>query len=94
MVRASSFKALTALVHLAFGAALMPPQVVVQQGAYEGIYVAGYNQDLFLGIPYAQPPIGDLRFQNPEPLDTTFDEVRNATEYANSCVGYGVRLES
>ncbi|ETS85379.1 hypothetical protein PFICI_03404 [Pestalotiopsis fici W106-1] len=86
MISANIFKTI-ALMKLASVAAL--PQVVVQQGTYQGKYVAGYDQDLFLGIPYAQPPVGDLRFQNPQPLNATFDGVQNATEYADSCVGYG-----
>ncbi|GMF73061.1 unnamed protein product [Aspergillus oryzae] len=69
----------------------LPPTATVKNGTYEGKYVALYDQDLFLGIPFAQPPVGELRFQNPQSLNSTFG-TRNATEYADSCVGYGVRL--
>ncbi|KAK4234233.1 Alpha/Beta hydrolase protein [Achaetomium macrosporum] len=65
-----------------------PPTATLKNGTYEGIHVASYNQDLFLGIPYAQPPVGDLRFRNPQSLNTTFG-LKNATEYAASCYGYG-----
>lgn len=34
----------------------------------------------FLGIPYAQPPVGDLRFQEPSPT-LPWDGVRDALEY-------------
>ncbi|KAF5018122.1 hypothetical protein F66182_9915 [Fusarium sp. NRRL 66182] len=64
------------------------PTAQVKNGTLQGKYVAGYDQDLFLGVPFAQPPVGPLRFQNPQSLNETFD-TKNATEYADSCVGYG-----
>lgn len=41
----------------------------------------------YYGIPYAQPPVRDLRFAPPiiDPLPT-WEGVRNATEYAPSCL--------
>lgn len=39
----------------------------------------------FLGIPYARPPVGNLRFRAPEPADP-WQGVRNAVDYANTCV--------
>lgn len=41
----------------------------------------------FLGIPYAQPPVGPLRFTPPviDPLPS-WEDVRNATKYAPACV--------
>ncbi|KAE8139819.1 Alpha/Beta hydrolase protein [Aspergillus pseudotamarii] len=66
----------------------LSPTATVKNGTYEGKYVASYGQDLFLGIPFAQPPVGELRFQNPQSLNSTFG-TRKATEYADSCVGYG-----
>ncbi|ODM96235.1 Liver carboxylesterase [Orchesella cincta] len=38
----------------------------------------------FKGVPYAQPPINDLRYQPPVPFEET--EVRNATEFAEACL--------
>ena len=40
--------------------------------------------DSFLGIPFAQPPTGNLRFRSPQPLNYTFDEY-NATDLPPSC---------
>ena len=39
----------------------------------------------FLGIPYALPPVGELRFRPPEPA-AAWAGVRDATEYGAECV--------
>ena len=59
-------------------------------GSYAGIDWSDLNQQMFLGIPYAAPPLGPLRFSHPRPYTQTWDEVRNATEYGPNCPGYGV----
>ncbi|KAF4450790.1 hypothetical protein F53441_6122 [Fusarium austroafricanum] len=64
------------------------PTVRVKNGTLEGKYVAGLDQELFLGVPFAQPPVGQLRLQNPQSLNSTF-KVKKVTKYADSCVGYG-----
>ncbi|ETN23908.1 hypothetical protein PPTG_00398 [Phytophthora nicotianae INRA-310] len=74
---------------LASASATDPPTVTVKNGSYYGVYQPTYDQDLFLGMPYAQPPVGDLRFRNPEPLNTTWTDSKNATEYSPECYGYG-----
>lgn len=42
--------------------------------------------DQFLGIPYAKPPTGTLRFANPEPLDGPLSLPFYATEYGPGCL--------
>ncbi|CAN9146880.1 unnamed protein product [Alternaria alternata] len=65
------------------------PTAQTKNGTYVGIHSAEYDQDFFLGIPYAQPPVGSLRFRNPVGLNTTWDETKPATQYSTECYGYG-----
>ena len=41
----------------------------------------------FLGIPYAQPPVGDLRWLAPQPLSQPEKEIE-ATEHGPSCLQF------
>ena len=45
----------------------------------------GVRYNSFRGIPYAQPPIGDLRFRDPKPIDYEGMAYVNATEYSMPC---------
>ncbi|KAI9934340.1 hypothetical protein ASPWEDRAFT_108326 [Aspergillus wentii DTO 134E9] len=65
------------------------PKATVQNGTYAGTRNAHYNQDFFLGIPYAQQPVGDLRFTVPKSLNESWEGERQAKEYSDICVGYG-----
>jgi carboxylesterase type B len=65
------------------------PIVTIRNGSYYGIHSSNYKQDFFLGIPFAQPPVGDLRLQPPASLNTSWAGLRNATEYSPACYGYG-----
>lgn len=66
------------------------PRVKVANGTIMGEHSAAYGQDFFLGVPFAQPPVNDLRFRNPQSLNTTYDhDVFHANEYAPACLGYG-----
>ncbi|KAH4600359.1 carboxylic ester hydrolase [Parastagonospora nodorum] len=65
------------------------PVVQVKNGSYEGIYSAEYKQDFFLGVPYAQPPVGDLRFRSPVSLNQTWTGVKPAKKDSPRCVQWG-----
>jgi carboxylesterase type B len=67
-----------------------PPIVNVRNGTIVGTHSNVYNQDYFLGIPFAQPPVDGLRFRNPQSLNTTYPNgLYQANEYAPACIGYG-----
>ncbi|KAI1275080.1 lipase [Xylaria sp. FL0933] len=69
------------------------PTVKTINGTYEGLYLPDWNQDAFLGIPYAQPPVGQLRYRWPLSINESFDGVRKATQYGCSCMQYGSSFE-
>ncbi|OJD34367.1 carboxylesterase family protein [Diplodia corticola] len=62
------------------------PTAKTINGTYAGRHLAGWDQDVFLGIPFAQPPVGRLRFRWPQSLNTSFSEVRDANEYGHTCI--------
>ncbi|XP_031517518.1 carboxylesterase 5A-like [Papio anubis] len=41
--------------------------------------------NVFLGVPFAAPPLGPLRFMNPQPA-SPWDNLREATSYPNLCL--------
>ncbi|KAA8898990.1 hypothetical protein TRICI_006414 [Trichomonascus ciferrii] len=65
------------------------PLAQTSNGPYKGAYLPEFDQDAFLGIPYAQPPVGELRFEPAKEVSETWGEVRNATVYQNSCYWTG-----
>ncbi|KAL4979354.1 Alpha/Beta hydrolase protein [Aspergillus desertorum] len=89
---------LTALFTLSFPISAAPfrqgnsrvPTALVKNGTYEGVYSPEYNQDFFLGVPFAQPPVDDLRFRLPQSLNATWEGTRDAKGYSPLCVGYGL----
>ncbi|XP_043476976.1 juvenile hormone esterase-like [Leptopilina heterotoma] len=60
--------------------------VKISQGFLNGTIFHGHgrNYSAFIGIPYAAPPIGNLRFRSPVP-GKSWDGVRSATETPNEC---------
>jgi carboxylesterase type B len=86
---ASRLNVLSLICFLPFAAALT---VQTLNGSYVGRYLPDWDQDAFLGIPYAQPPLGPLRFKWPQPLNESFAETRDATQYGHSCYQYGTNF--
>ena len=48
------------------------PKVTIKNGTVVGMHSTTYNEDVFLGIPYAQAPVNELRFRVPQSLNTTY----------------------
>ncbi|KAG8776404.1 hypothetical protein FRC12_000922 [Ceratobasidium sp. 428] len=60
----------------------IPVQVPGNQTTYIGTRT--HDQDVFLGIPYAQPPVENLRFRRPSPI--TPGPTVNAQNYGPRCL--------
>ena len=65
------------------------PTATVKNGTLAGKYLPGWDQDAFLGIPYAQPPLGPSRFKYPQSLNSTYSGTLDASRYGYSCLQYG-----
>ncbi|GFR90786.1 carboxylic ester hydrolase [Elysia marginata] len=70
--------------------------VTTQYGAVRGSnYNISDSHDLtvFLGVPYAQPPVGELRLAAPERVKPWRPDVHNATKHGAQCVQRVIRGE-
>ena len=63
-------------------------QVEIKNGTIQGFQLPAFGEDVFFGVPFAAPPIGDLRLRHPKPHQTTWQGVRDATVRSPSCPGY------
>ncbi|MEV4089550.1 carboxylesterase family protein, partial [Nonomuraea fuscirosea] len=54
------------------------PKVRTTEGVVQGLWREGHA--VFRGIPYARPPVGELRFQAPAP-PPRWEGTRQATEF-------------
>ncbi|XP_075211796.1 esterase FE4-like [Lycorma delicatula] len=65
------------------------PLVCTPQGRIKGTWKTTINGRLveaYLRIPYAKPPIGSLRFKNPEPAVTPWEGIRDGTKEPSVCI--------
>jgi para-nitrobenzyl esterase len=60
-------------------------QLKTADGVLEGVVSADGKVRTFKGIPFAQPPVGDLRWQAPQP-PIPWTGVRKASEYGARCM--------
>lgn len=63
--------------------------VKTKNGIIRGTHNYEFKQDFFLGIPYAFPPTGSLRFASPQPYNKTWDNVKVHDKYGDSCISVG-----
>ena len=71
-----------------------PAVVITADGPVQGEVADGYRA--FRGIPFAAPPVGELRWQAPQPA-TPWREVRPATTSGSPCVqpaGFLIGIET
>ena len=60
-------------------------------GGITGKYNADFTSVIeFFNIPYAQPPVGDLRFKAPVPIDQWDTGHLNAIEYGKACISVDI----
>ncbi|MGB1351402.1 MAG: carboxylesterase/lipase family protein [Luminiphilus sp.] len=88
---------LPGLIAILFTAALVscdsatePPMVEAEGTRYVGLEQASGVQ-AFLGIPFAEPPVNDLRWERPVPIKGSLGEV-NATQFMPACMQTGSGL--
>ncbi|KAF5004107.1 hypothetical protein FDECE_9380 [Fusarium decemcellulare] len=67
------------------------PIVKIRNGTLSGIHSTSYNQDFFLGIPFAAPPVGNLRFARPAPA-LAWNGTRTADKHGDWCMANSVQL--
>lgn len=60
-------------------------RTTIKNGTIEGYNDAEKGLDLFLGIPYAKPPVGDLRWKAPQPADN-WTGVKETKKFGNNAV--------
>src|SRR5512147_769355 len=72
-----------ALATLCAAAAAAAP-VRTKSGLVEGTTTDGGAVRVFRGIPFAAPPVGELRWKAPQPVKA-WDGVRPAAEFASYC---------
>jgi para-nitrobenzyl esterase len=69
----------------------MHRKCVVQSGVLEGRREDGLN--IFKNIPYARPPVDDLRWVAPQPVEP-WSGVRDASEFGPSCTQISIPRSS
>ncbi|KAK8776331.1 hypothetical protein V5799_030326 [Amblyomma americanum] len=63
------------------------PVVSIKNGDVQGraVEVLGKTVEVYMGIPFARPPVGNLRFKDPVPADP-WSGVYNATSPKTACI--------
>jgi para-nitrobenzyl esterase len=87
MMNMLTIRIIAALVVAVFGVGSLGAQVQVrtEAGLVAGTKSADGKVMIFKGIPYAAPPVGDLRWKEPQTV-APWNGVKKATEFAARCM--------
>ena len=55
-------------------------EATVKNGTYSGVSLPNFDQEVFLGVPLAQPPVVDLRLRQSIALNASFSGVKPLPE--------------
>src|ERR1700738_3241961 len=77
--------AVVAVVMFGVGSLAAQVQVRTEAGFVAGANSAGGEVVIFKGIPFASPPVGELRWKEPQPV-AQWKGVRKATEFGARCM--------
>ncbi|SDG83351.1 para-nitrobenzyl esterase [Vibrio xiamenensis] len=94
MLRISLTQLMSTLLYIALGSALFTQPlyaavndndliVKTQSGTVQGASTSVANR--WLGMPYAQPPVGKLRWKSPQPV-MAWQGIKQATQFGDSCM--------
>lgn len=89
-----NMKTTTSLLVLATTATVFAqsaPTVQLQNGTLQGAKCPSNNVNSFLGIPYAQSPVGALRFAPPLPYNQKFAS-QDATRPPPACIQFSTQF--
>ena len=59
------------------------PTIKTPYGIYEGVYSCDNSVEIFWGVPFAEPPVGNLRFQPPQKCQP-FDGIKKCLQPPSS----------
>ena len=62
-----------------------PDRVKTANGALEGLGPQANGVRAFKGVPFAEPPVGDLRWKAPQPVKN-WNGVREAKQFGPRCM--------
>jgi len=65
------------------------PRALTEFGAISGVHESGLN--VYKGVPFAAPPVGDLRWRAPVPV-AAWTGTRKADAFAPACMQDGVSM--
>jgi para-nitrobenzyl esterase len=87
MLNMLAIRVIAAIAVVLFGVGSVGAQVQVRTkaGVVAGIKSADGKVVIFKGVPFAAPPVGDLRWKEPQPV-APWNGVRKATEFGARCM--------